>query len=62
MSFNLSQQEAQSTSSLQEIRATRLAKVEELKKLGLIPSKTILCRAPSPQGRSCKRELAFFRS
>ncbi|KFF40943.1 MAG: hypothetical protein ucyna2_01247 [Candidatus Atelocyanobacterium thalassa isolate SIO64986] len=37
MSFNLSQQEAQSTSSLQEIRATRLAKVEELKKLGLIP-------------------------
>ena len=37
MSFNSSQQEAQFNSGLQEIRATRLAKVEELKKLGLVP-------------------------
>ncbi len=37
MSSNQSQREPQSASSLEEIRATRLEKVEQLKKLGLIP-------------------------
>ncbi len=37
MSSNQPQREPQSASSLEEIRATRLEKVEQLKKLGLIP-------------------------
>jgi lysyl-tRNA synthetase class 2 len=37
MSSNQPQREPQSASSLEEIRATRLEKVEQLKQLGLIP-------------------------
>ncbi|MGB5593939.1 MAG: lysine--tRNA ligase [Crocosphaera sp.] len=37
MSSNQPQREPQSASSLEEIRATRLEKVEQLKKIGLIP-------------------------